>query len=205
MNLKESFRYQNFLDGLMSQAEASLVNPAHAQQVIRRHNRQKFNPDAKDETEVVDAGEFYKNDDVLRFMVRLVEERGLLSNAIGRAKASLPFDLDAAIDTNKYRQAIAVRVKHMLRFAPSKRVERGIDYKFNAEGNQIQYYYDMEIESKDNFDRDAAKSTMRTLLEESDKVSSEIDAAMINTAVEYDPPFHVNDSFEDAMEIFLGQ
>ncbi|HJJ89372.1 MAG TPA: hypothetical protein O0W81_04630 [Methanocorpusculum sp.] len=44
---------------------------------------------------------------------------------------------------------------------------------------------------------------MRKLILESDKVSAEIDSAMINTVEEYDAPFNVNDSFEDVMTDFL--
>ena len=45
---------------------------------------------------------------------------------------------------------------------------------------------------------------MRNLIQDADKTSAEIDAAMINTQVEYDAPFDVNDSFEDVMTEFLS-
>ena len=41
-------------------------------------------------------------------------------------------------------------------------------------------------------------------MSKADKVSAEIDAALINTQVEYEPPFNVNDSFDDVMEEFLA-
>ena len=155
--------------------------------------------------ETVDFGEFFKDDDVLHFMEVLVGEREKLTNSIGRAKASIGFDLDAAIETNKFRQNVANRIRTMLRFTSSKKTERGMDYKFNVEGNQTQYYYDIEVDATEAFDRDKAKATMRKLIQDADKVSAEIDAAMINTVVEYDPPFNVNDSFEDVMTDFLAR
>lgn len=85
----------------------------------------------------------------------------------------------------------------------SKKTERGSDYAFNVDRNQMQYYYDIEVVSTEAFDRGAAKKTMRDLLAQADKTSAEIDAAMINTVVEYVAPFNVNDSFEDVMEAFL--
>lgn len=36
-----------------------------------------------------------------------------------------------------------------------------------------------------------------------DKTSAEIDSAMINTVVDYNPVFDVNDSFEDVMSEFI--
>lgn len=205
MNLKESFRYQNFLENMLAYAGNSLTDREHSLTITKNHLRKKANAEAEDMMETVDVGEFFKNDDVLKFMTMLVEERSKLTNAIGKAKASIGFDLDAAIETNKFRQTVANRVKTMLRFTASKRTERGTDYKFNVEGNQTQYYYDIEVEANEAFDRSVAKDTMRKLILEADKVSAEIDSAMINTMVEYDAPFNVNGSFEDVMTDFLAK
>lgn len=205
MNLKESFRYQNFLENMLAYAGNSLTDREHSLTITKNHLRKKANAEAEDMIETVDVGEFFKNDDVLKFMTMLVEERSKLTNAIGKAKASIGFDLDAAIETNKFRQTVANRVKTMLRFTASKRTERGTDYKFNVEGNQTQYYYDIEVEANEAFDRSVAKDTMRKLILEADKVSAEIDSAMINTMVEYDASFNVNDSFEDVMTDFLAK
>lgn len=205
MNLKESFRYQNFLENMLAYAGNSLTDREHSLTITKNHLRKKANAEAEDMMETVDVGEFFKNDDVLKFMTMLVEERSKLTNAIGKAKASIGFDLDAAIETNKFRQTVANRVKTMLRFTASKRTERGTDYKFNVEGNQTQYYYDIEVEANEAFDRSVAKDTMRKLILEADKVSAEIDSAMINAMVEYDAPFNVNDFFEDVMTDFLAK
>lgn len=205
MNLKESFRYQNFLENMLAYAGNSLTDREHSLTITKNHLRKKANAEAEDMMETVDVGEFFKNDDVLKFMTMLVEERSKLTNAIGKAKASIGFDLDAAIETNKFRQTVANRVKTMLRFTASKRTERGTDYKFNVEGNQTQYYYDIEVEANEAFDRSVAKDTMRKLILEADKVSAEIDSAMINAMAEYDAPFNVNDSFEDVMTDFLAK
>ena len=205
MNLKESFRYQNFLENMLAYAGNSLTDREHSLTITKNHLRKKANAEAEDMMETVDVGEFFKNDDVLKFMTMLVEERSKLTNAIGKAKASIGFDLDAAIETNKFRQTVANRVKTMLRFTASKRTERGTDYKFNVEGNQTQYYYDIEVEANEAFDRSVAKDTMRKLILEADKVSAEIDSSMINAMVEYDAPFNVNDSFEDVMTDFLAK
>lgn len=205
MNLKESFRYQNFLESMMCSAGASLTDKEHSLIIKKKHLRKKANADTEDVVETVDAGEFFKNDDVMHFMSVLVGERDKLTNAIGKAKASIGFDLDAAIETNKFRQNLANCIKTMLRFKPSKKTERGTDYKFNVEGNQTQYYYDVEVEATEAYDRDKAKAMMRSMILDADKVSAEIDTAIINTPVEYEAPFNVNDSFEDVMADFISK
>jgi hypothetical protein len=205
MNLKESFRYQKFLDGLMQQAQSSICDRNHALKVTKTHLRNRVNSEAEDKVEEIDVGEFIPNDDVLTFMQYLIGEKERLSCAIGKAKASCGFDIDAAVETNKYRQNLRSSVGSMLRNTAAKRTERGSDYKFNVEGNQTPYSYDVEVESSEAFDRDVAKTTMKEVIAKADEVSREIDMALINTVVEYNTPFDVNDSFEDAVKVFLSK
>lgn len=205
MNLKESFRYQNFLGALHSSAASSLVDERHCLTTTKNHLRNKANSDAADVTEQVDVGEFHKNDDVLRFMLYIIEEREKLTSAISRAKASIGFDLDAAVETNKLRQTVSRNINMMLRYKGTKRTERGTDYKFNAEGNQTPYYYDIEVVTEENFNRAQAKSAAQSVITKADEVSAAIDAALINTRVDYEIPFNVNDSFDDAMADFLAR
>lgn len=205
MNLKESFRYQNFLDGKLNDARYSISDRTHALKVTKVHLKKKANPDAEDITEVVEVEEFIPNDDVIAFMCWLVAERQKLTEAICAAKASLGFSLDAAIEANKFRQYTASAVKGMLKYTPSKKTEQGRDYKFNVEGNQTPYYYDIETSFEEAFTRDSAKKVVRDMITAADKTSAEIDSAMINTVVDYTPVFDVNDSFEDVMAEFIAK
>lgn len=203
MNLKESFRYQNFLDMMMRAASASIQQRDHCLKVTKTHLRSKANPDASDVTETVEGEVFFANDDVVSFMAWLVKEREKLTTAIGAAKASIGFDIDAAIETNKFRQTVNGSIKNMLRYTPTKRVEQGRDYKFNVEGNQTPYIYEIEVISEEAYDKTGAKTLMREMISKADEVSAAIDAAMINTKVDYEPVFDVNETFDDVMTDFL--
>lgn len=205
MNLKETFRYQNFLDSMMRAATNSVMNREHCLTVTKTHLRNKANPDAENIVETVEVEKFYSNDDVLRFMEWLVNEKAVLTQAISKAKAAISLDLDTAIETNKFRQQVNNAIKNMLRFAPRKTVEQGRDYKFNLEGNQTVYYYDIEMESVEAYDKANAKKLMRDMISTSDTVSADIDSALINTQVDYEPKYDVNESFEDVMEAFISQ
>lgn len=205
MNLKEAFRYQSFLDDKMESAAGSLMSRDHAFKVTKTHKRKQANPDTEDMVETVDFGKFYPNDDVLRFMQFLVEQRELLSAAISKAKASINLDIDAAVETNKFRQRLSNAVKSMLRYRPRDSKESGADYKFNVEGNQTRYFYDVEVHYEEGYDKEKSKSIMREMIAKADVVSSQIDLAMITTTVEYAPPFDVNESFDDVMEEFIAQ
>lgn len=204
MNLKESFRYQNFLEAVIGAAGSSLTSSEHCLKTTRNHLRKAANPDVDDVVEEVKVDEFFANDDILKFVEFIIEEKSKLSEAISKAKSSLPFDVDAAIATNKFRQRVCSTIRNMLRYStPSKRVENGRDYKFNLEGNQVGYVYNIEVTKEVTYDVDSAKRMLKQLIVKSDEVSSAIDNAMVTTEVDYQPPFDVNDSFEDVMTEFL--
>ena len=203
MNLKESFRYQKFLDGLMQDARYSIQSRDHSLKVTRNHLRSKANPEAEDTVEQVEVMEqFFPNDQVIAFMQFLVCEKDKLSVAIGEAKRNAEFDIDAAIEVNKFNRNMAEALKNMLRVTGYKRTEQGRDFKFDINGAQVSYVYDMEVTAEEAFDRDNAKKIMRSAIAEADDISAKIDAAMINIQVAYDPPYNVNDTFDDAMTEF---
>ena len=205
MNLKEAFRYQKFLDNLMYQATNSITNREHSMKTLRTHRMNAANPEASDRVEeIIPDHPFHPSDDVIRFMQWLIAEKQKLSEAVGEAKASAGFDIDAAIETNKFRQQLNASVKRMLNFNGSTRIERGQGWKFNNEGVQSPYYYDLEVVTAQAFDKDRAREVMRNAIQEADAVSSRIDAALINCTVSYEPVFDVNDSFDDVMSGFLA-
>lgn len=205
MNLKESFRYQNFLEEMMCSACASIQTPNHCLKVTKTHLRNKVNPDAQDIIETVEVEPFFANDYVISFMTWLVAEREKLTTAINAAKASVDFDIDAAIETNKFRQRVNSSIKSMIRHTPTKSIESGRDYKFNVEGNQMPYVYEIEVVSEEAYNKAGAKTLMRETISRADEVSAAIDAAMINTKVDYEPVFDVNETFDDVMTDFLEQ
>lgn len=205
MNLKESFRYQNFLDRLLSSAYSSITSLSHCYKVTKNHLRSKSNPDERDEVEDVVLDEFFKNDDVINFITVLINEKEKLALAITDAKNKAGFDIDAAIAVNKSRQSAINYIKTMLMHKSSKTKERGTGYKFNVEGNQQPYYYEIEVSKTENFDRAAAKETLKKLSDDSDKASTKIDEVLINTVIDYEPIYDINDTFDDIMTEFTSK
>lgn len=203
MNLKESFRYQNYFDSMAAEAHLSITKQDHCMTTKKTHLRSKANPEANDIEEVVEPDEYFKNDDVVAFYMFLIEQKQRLGCAISKAKAGLDIDIDAAVASNKYRRSLARAIQVSLSFKPKKKIEQGHDYKFNNEGNQAMYCYDIEVETSDNFDRHKARAIMRRMSNEADAVSEAVDLAMVNTEVAFTTPFDVNDSFEDSMKVFL--
>ena len=205
MNLKEGFRHQNFLDNMFKAAAMSIQTREHCLTQTREHLCSKVNPEAQDFLEEVKTEEeFFKNDDVIKAMLFLIEEKKKLSIAINDAKKSIDLDIDAAVAVNKYRQQLSRSVLLMMRFKPSTRIDTEVGHKFNVTGDPVDYKYDVKVKNSEAYDRDFAKKSMKEVIAEADKISTEIDAAKVNTEVDYVPVFDVNDSFEDVMNTFLS-
>lgn len=204
MNLKEAFRYQNFLDRIFGAACISIEKRDHCLTQTRNHLYNKVNPDMENVKEEVKTEEdFFANDDVIQAMLFLIEEKEKLSIAINKAKESIDMDIDAAVSVNKYRQLLNKSVAFMMRLNPCTRIETGIAQKFNSTGDPVDYKYDVEVTSVEAYDRKAAKKIMKEVISEADKTSAAIDFVKVNTTVDYTPTFDVNDSFEDVMNTFL--
>ena len=78
----------------------------------------------------------------------------------------------------------------------------GIGYRFNNEGNQVSYKCDVKRVTTINFDRNTVRKYASSLSETADNTSIEVDKCLINYEVDFEPPFDVNDSFDEVFEKF---
>ena len=203
MNLKEAFHYQNFLNSLMDVAEMNVAKMGGALRVTKKHLRNKANPDAHDTEEVIDPADYVPTEAYVKFMQQIIEAKAALTEAISNAKSSLDFDIDAAVEANKLRQSAHRALKRTMNANKSyEKTEHGSDYKFNADGNQVSYFYDVEVSAIEMFDKKWLRDITRGLISEADSVSAKIDMAMVNTIIDYTPVFNVNDSFDDIIAEF---
>lgn len=203
--LKEAFRYQNFLGLLIGNASASLMNKSNAIEVTHTHKKHDVNPDAENETEVVENPDFLSNNIAIQFLNDCLKAKTDLGFAIANAKRTLDFDFDTTLETNKSRQDVCRKIKSMLAYKPRTLKEKGMAHKFNVEGNQTSYYYDIETTGAYAYNIQEAKAALRTLINEADNVSSKIDVALVNTKVEFVPPFDVNDSYDDIIAEYVAK
>lgn len=203
MNLKESYRYQNFLDNLLSTAYSYLRNNKYITTTKQDHLRSKANPDATDETMEIAKSidvEFAPND-VINFVMDLLREKEKVSAAIVAAKATTEINIDNAVAMNIKKHEYINVLEMMANTKPSEITVRGTGYKFNAEGNQVSYYYDVTQTTTIDFDRNDVKGLIKKLNRECDEVSAKLDSIEINTVLNFDPIYDVNDKFEDIIPV----
>jgi len=202
MNLKESFRYQKFLDQMMSAASYSITNRDHALYTIEKHKKSEVDPDATDVEKEREVEKFPPNDTVVNFMGWLIAEKHKLTLAISEAKHNLSIDMDAELQTNKLRRAEIAALKRMIAYKAGTSETLGSGYRFTVDGAQTRYSYPVETVSEEAYDRKSAKERLRALTADADQASAAIENAMVTAQVNYIPKYDVNDSFDDVIESF---
>lgn len=205
MYLKEAFRYQNFINRLISQTMSYLSYDKNVTRITQEHMRKKVNLDAENETvDMTTMRQFtYEVNDLIRFLEKCMEEREKLTAAISAAKSGCDVDIDAEIANNKTRQGVVSTLTRMAAIKPNEKMTRATDYKFNAEGNQVPYTYEVKEVSTIDFDRNQVKAIAKEMAAKCDEVSADIDKIMVELAVDYTPWYSINDSYEDVVEQFI--
>jgi hypothetical protein len=206
MNLKDSFRYQNFLESIYSNMSGYLSNTNYVTTTKREHLRSAANPGAKDETVITTVDKPFNCDvnTLIDFVSHILGEKELLSAAISTAKKSSPIDIDSAIAMNRSRQRFKQVVDDLVDVKSHESDSTGRDYRLNNEGNQTQYIYNIKEIVTIDFDRNKVKGIAKALARRADEISAELDRLSLSLDVDYTPKYDINDTFEDVLETYIS-
>lgn len=199
MNLKESYRYANYLDGLLSTAYTYLRNKGFITSTKQNHLRSKANSEAQDEIVEVQKPydvEFTPNN-IIDFVIKVINEKESLFEAIADAKSGTEINIDNAIAMNKKKQGFISVLNSMADIKSNESVISGFDYKFNQEGNQVKYFYNIEQSTCIDYNRTDVRNLIKKYLKETDEISAKLDLIQITTQVDFTPIWDVNEKFED--------
>lgn len=205
MNLKDAFRYQKFLNKLSEDAICSITSRENCLRTTKTHKRSLVKPDADDYVETIDNENPFTVDDLIAFMKELSIEKEYLTCQINIAKSSCDFDIDSLVESNKINQNLCKAIKTALSIIPFSYTEKAKDYKFDINGIQIPYCYDVEIDETRIFDGDKAKAIMKNAIANCEEKSKVIERMMINTEVNYSATYDVNDDFDDIVVNFINR
>ncbi|MDR1643145.1 MAG: hypothetical protein LBC41_17110 [Clostridiales bacterium] len=206
MFLKESFRYQNFLDRLISTAASCLEEDRYVTTTKALHYKKQADQNAKDETVDTIAERPFgcSVNELIDFYVSLTDEKEALTFAIGKAKAECGVDIDSALALNRLRHDAAEAMSRLAGLKSRELDTTGRDFRINNEGNQTPYVYKIKEVITIDFDRNKPKSLAKSLLKKSDEISAQVDRLFLSVEVGYEPKYDINDKFEDALEEFLS-
>lgn len=204
ITLKKAFETQNVYKNLFASANSFLSRDSNITIISDSSFKSKAIKDAEDEIDVVRIKE---NDigfpviDVVDFAQYIANEIGVLTSAINKAKAESNYD--SLIATNNIKRSLLGTISYMANLKPYEKQSSARGYTFNAEGNQVGYYYDMVTKSEIDYDRNTVKSIERKLRRECTDTSDNLDELQLSTKVDYDPVFFSGDTLEEAIQIYL--
>lgn len=209
MNLKDAFRFQNKLQGLIDEASCILQDRRNILKVKTTHLRSEVVAEDAN-IKVADAApsEYAGHaNEVAAFLMSMLAEREKLCAAIHDAKGKLPIDMDSEVGFNRQRQQLAETFRRMTAFRSDEKIISGggTGYRFNNEGNQVTYRCDAKVVTTIDFDRNKVRGMAAELSRKSDETSAALDKCLVNTEVGYIPPFDMNDSFDEILTGFLEE
>lgn len=201
ITLKKSFEVQNYLKKLSDEIIMILGYPANITIVTQEHMRKKAFAEAEDEIVVkpkMTDCEFSVGE-LIDFACYLQEVSEKLTTAINKAKIANGQDFDGMIAINNRKRALLNRLVTMSNVKASETFTTGKATKFNGEGNQTVYCYDIKEVTTIDFDRNKVKAIASRLRKELDETSTKIDMAQLETMVEFDTEFDIGDTLDDAI------
>jgi hypothetical protein len=214
LSIKEAFRYKNFIDATVESLAYYIRITENSITVKEKHNKAVVNSEAKDEElDMTTERQFACSVvDIAYLINQLIEEKLKVSNAIDDAKQSViieykvngnKLNLDSAVEYAKMSRSLADNLKAIINLKSSESKKSGTDFKFNVEGNQVSYKYNIDVIKTIDFDRDVANKLYKKLLEKADEISTKIETAMCQEIVDYAPVYGVHDSVDEIVEKYL--
>ena len=208
VNLKEAFQAQNKISELQEYITRYLYKSDNVMTITEKHLRSKALAGQQDDSVDVSqkAEEGFEVGRLLAVWQELMEEKDRLGAAIGKAKAGMEFNLDAAVDANKSRRAFLTTLQGLASRKSSHELRKGEGrgYVFNNDGNQTAYCYDIDRIMTIDYDRNKVRAMVKELTQTADAVSIKIDEALLTTKVDYKPKFDLAGDIafilEDLME-----
>ena len=187
-------RGKRYTDAAKAIDRTTLYEAADAISVVKKNAVAKF-----DETIEVQKPydvEFTPNQ-VIDFVVKVLDEKEKLSDAIAEAKSTTEINIDNAISMNKKKQGFVSVLNGIADIKPSETKTTSKSYKFDINGEQKPYVYDVNRKISIDFDRTDVRNLIKKYLKETDEISSKLDLIEITTQVDIEPRFDVNDKFEE--------
>ena len=201
ITLKKSFELQNYLRGLLDSALNVLSYNDNITVTKQEHMRKKVLAEADDEEVVKPKRHEYVFDinALVDFACYVQQQMAILTAEINVAKCNNLYDLDCLIAVNNQKRKLLERMVAMSTVKAKETVAKGIGVKFNGEGNQTTYNYDIKETKTIDFDRNKVKAIESRLRRELDADSTTIDKMMLDIIVDYSTIFEIGDDLEEAV------
>lgn len=202
ITLKKSFELQNYYKNLFESALSILFDHNNVTVTTQTHMRKKAYAEAEDETIIKPRSVEYSftPNELIKFAEYIQSEMEKLTAEINTAKKSNKNDFDGMIATNNQKRRLLSRLVSMAGIKSREHMADGQGKKFNDEGNQVSYFYDVKEVTTIDFDRNMVRSIIGRLRKELDDASTELDKMQLEVVVFYIPVFEIGDTLEEAVD-----
>lgn len=207
MNLKEAFQYRNVLNSHFWDIKNYICNPLNGigKQVTELHKRSEANPEAEDETRLKTFPRTYDYpaEALVSFMQDIVDELHRLHISIELAKSGTHVDSDIAC--NNYYREMGDALNRLGYIRTEEKTATGTGFKFNAEGNQVSYVYDIVYTTTPDLDVNRMRKLGRNYKTKANETSTNIDRTLIESCVYMEPKFSITDNFNEAIVRYMDE
>jgi hypothetical protein len=211
LSLKDAFRTMNFMDSTITALSYYIKDTNNAVKVVEKHNKKNVNPDAEDVELDMTTERMFANTtlvDIIFLTKEFVNEKSKLSVSIENAKRELKINndltLDSAIETAKKNRDLANTLKTLVDIKSAETKKIGNSFKFNINGEQVKYQYEIISVKTIDFDRNIVNEQYKKLLDKADKLSNLIENAMLKECVNYEFSYSIHDSVTDIVEKYIA-
>lgn len=213
MNLVEACRLAKNLENFKKSLSYMLMDNNYTVRISENHLKSKAASDIADEVVEGEVKKDYDIEvvDIIAILDSLMEKKAMLSSAIEEAKHNITINVngcelsyDSAVEYNKSLRDVvisSIRRLNATKDGLSKTTAR--DYKFDNEGKQTPYLYQVETTTTLTFDKKDTKKKERAYRKLADEVSTKIDEAKMNATIELDLGIELNDTLEDIIDAYL--
>lgn len=201
ITLKKSFELQNYIKDLFNQTLSILGSNDATTVTVENHFRNAVYSKASDEKiKKPKAREYdFTINELIDFDLFLQNEFEQLTSAINIAKTQSNKDFDGLISVNSRKRQLLTIFERLSNIKSTEKKLIGRAPKFNEEGNQVYYDYNIESVTTIDFDRNAVRKYIKKIRNELEKTSDEIELLQISTKVDFSTILEIGDSLEDAI------
>lgn len=213
MNLVEACRLAKNIENFKRSLSYMLMDNNYTVRIKENHLKSKAATDISDEVIDVEVKKDYDVEvvDIIAILEELMEKKAILSSAIEDAKHNITIEIngcklsyDSAVEYNKSLRDVVISSVHRLNATKDGLTKTSArDYKFDNEGKQTPYIYQVETTTTLTFDKKDTKKKERSYRKLADEVSTKIDEAKMNASIELDLGIELNDTLEDIIDAYL--
>jgi hypothetical protein len=214
ISLKESFRTLAYIDRTISSLTSYLSDRNNSISIKETHFKEKSNSEAKNEELDTTTIREYPDAsivDIVYLVKNLISEKTKLEIAVEFAKRHIVIEskdnnnltLDSAISNAKQMRELVKALSKLINIKTDETKKQGVGFRFNNEGNETSYRYDITVVKTIDFDRNIVSNNYKQLLENADKLSISIEKSMMDECVEYEFPYSIHDSVADIVVKYL--